>query len=161
MVRSTIMRIVLVAACVLILIGVALMTWMLLTEEERNVIDVDIDGGKIKFENLAMLPGESCEYKVRLKGDRAKKYDLNLNFVELEEKTLKNYARVRIEADGEIICDELLVTVFEAENINLPVDFSEGKNTELKITYYLPIDIGNEAKNAEAIFELRFESSNE
>ena len=51
--------------------------------------------------------------------------------------------------------------VFEAENINLPVDFSEGKNTELKITYYLPIDIGNEAKNAEAIFELRFESSNE
>ena len=40
-------------------------------------------------------------------------------------------------------------------------DFRENKNTELKVIYYLPLDVGNEAKNAEAIFELQLTASNE
>ena len=50
---------------------------------------------------------------------------------------------------------------FEKEKIVLPVDFDEGENTELKIVYYLPLDVGNEAKNAEAVFELLLTASNE
>ena len=160
-------RAVLVAGSVLILIGVALMTWMLTTEEARSDIEIRITEETfevVEFEGLGLLPGEECEYIVAFKGDRAESYTVTLDFVELDEGdrgTLKNFAYVKIEADGEVICDLLLSEAFEKEDIVLPVDFKEGVNTEFKVVYYLPIDVGNEAKNAEADFELLITASNE
>lgn len=148
--------------------GVLLMTWMLTTEEERNVIQLNVsdmsESGKtqsIEFENLGLVPGEQCEYTLKLKSDNAEKYDLKLDFVETEEKTLKKYARVKILANGETVSDDLLADAFEKEALVLPVDFTENKNTEISIVYYLPIEIGNEAKNAEAVFDLHITATNE
>ena len=78
-----------------------------------------------------------------------------------EEKTLKNFARVKILVKGEAVYDELLANALKDENISFSVDFGEDKNTELTVVYYLPIEVGNEAKNAEAIFELLITASNE
>ena len=164
MLKTNFMRIVLVLGCALILIGVVLMAWMLATDEKRNVVEVDLDDGEtetIGFESLKLLPGEECEYSVTLKRESTKKYNLTLEFVETEEKTLKKFARVKIFANGEVVYDELLETAFEDDAIVLPVDVGTNKNTELKFVYYLPLDVGNEAKKAEAIFELQMTASNE
>ena len=75
MTKGRFMRIVLIAGSVLILVGVALMTWMLVTENDRNNIEVYLSDDKthtIEFENLSLVPGESCEYSVKLKSDNAK-----------------------------------------------------------------------------------------
>lgn len=162
--KSKLMRIILVAGSVLIIVGVSLMGWMLETEDERGVIEVKLEDGKtesLAFEDLTLVPGEECEYIIQLEKTSASKYDIELDFVETEEKTLKNYARVKIVANGEVISDELLADAFEKEKIVLSVDFDNGKNTELKVVYYLPIDVGNEAKKAEAVFELLLTASNE
>ncbi len=163
--KSKLMRIILIAGSALIIVGVSLMGWMLATEDERGVIEVKLEEGKTEsraFEDLALVPGEECEYIIQLEKTSASKYDLELDFVDTDnEKTLKNYARVKILANGEVITDELLADIFENEKIVLPVDFDEGKNTELKVVYYLPLDVGNEAQNAEAIFELLLTASNE
>lgn len=155
--KSKLMQIILIVGSVLIIVGVLLMAWMLATEKDRSVIEVDLgnrESQPIKFDSLSLLPGEKCEYTVKLKKSGSDQYDLSLRFVETEEKTLKNYVRVKIIANDETVCDKLLAEAFKNENIILPVDFTENKNTELKIVYYLPLDVGNEAKNAEAIFEL-------
>ena len=132
---------------------------LLTTEEERNSINVHINESSektLEFKDLFLLPGESCEYTIKLNGERSKQYDLSFDFIDVEEeKTLKDFARVRIEAGGDVICDELLADAFESENIVASIDFENEKNTEILIVYYLPIDVGNEAKNAEAVFELR------
>ncbi len=162
--KSKLMRIILIVGSVLIIVGASLMSRMLATEDERGVIEVKLEDGKtesLAFEDLTLVPGEKCEYIIRLKKISASKYNLELDFVETEENTLKNYARVKLLANGEVICDELLADAFKKEKIVLPVDFDEGKNTELKIVYYLPIDVGNEAKKAEAVFELLLTASNE
>ena len=140
------------------------MTFLLATEDDRSSMEVWLKDGvtqSVEFENLSLVPGEECEYMISLNSDTANTYDLSLDFVETVEKTLKNYARVKIIANGEAVCDELLATVFEGDDIVFPVDFSAGKNTELKIVYYLPLEVGNEAKNAEALFELLLTASNE
>jgi hypothetical protein len=158
------MRIVLIVGSVFILVGVSLLGWILTDDTEEGVIEVELKDGKtqtIEFENLSLVPGEECEYTIKLEKAGADKCDLNLNFVETEEKTLKNFAHVKIISGDEVICDELLAKVLEDDDIVLPVDFAEDKNTELKIVYYLPVDIGNEAKNAEAVFELLLTASNE
>lgn len=159
--RNKFMRGILVAGSALILIGVALMLWMLLTAEERTVLHVDLDAAPpLKFEELCLIPGEEVAYTLELNANKADAYDVTFDFVETEERTLKNYARVRIEAGEEVLYDELMATAFEDTNIKIPVDFDEEKNTELTIVYYLPIDVGNEAENAQAVFELLITASN-
>ena len=160
--KKQFMRMVLIVGSALILIGITMVGWMLANKKEPNAIEVQLADGKTqseKFENLALIPGEACEYTIKLKKSEADQYQLKLNFVETEEKTLKNYARVKILAGDETVYDELMATAFENDGTVLSVDFAKEKNTELKIVYYLPIDIGNEAKNAEAIFELQLTAS--
>lgn len=165
--KSVFMRIVLISASALIIVGVSLLGWMLATSGDRNVIKIELENGKtetVEFKELALVPGSSCEYKIKLKGENAKKYELILDFVEkgkAEENTLKNFAYVKIVSNGSVICDELLATALERDDITLHVDFKEKKNTELTVIFYLPIDVGNEAKNSAAVFELLLTAINE
>ena len=64
-------------------------------------------------------------------------------------------------ANGNVVCDELLADAIEDDNIVFPVDFEANDKNEIKIVYYLPLDVGNEAKKAEAQFELILTASNE
>ena len=155
--KGKIMRLVLILGSALILVGVTLVVWTLNRNDEQNVIKVLLsDDATVteQFESLRLVPGEECEYTVKLQSKKEVLYDLNLDFVETEDKTLKQFARVKILSNGQVLYDELLATAFEDEDIAVEVDFRTDKNTELTILYYLPIDVGNEAKNAEAIFEL-------
>ena len=162
--KSHFMRAVLIIGSIMIIVGVALMTWMLSTADERNVIWVSIDDGEtcpIRFEDLSLVPGDECEYKVKLQKEGSSRYDLTFDFVETGDGTLKNYVRVKIMTKGNVVYDDLLINALESENILLPVDFDKELNTEFDIVYYLPIDVGNEAKNAEAKFGLMLTASNE
>ena len=162
--KSKLMQIILIVGSILIIVGVSLMTWMLATEDDRNVIRVQIDEGEskpVKFEALTMVPGDECEYSVKLVKGGTNKFDLKFDFVETGDGTLKNYARVKIIVRDNVVYDDVLVNTLENKNILLSVDFGEDKNTEFQIVYYLPIDVGNEAKNAEALFGLMLTASNE
>ncbi len=162
--KSVVMRLILLVGSVLILVGVSLMLWMYETEDERNVIEIDIeDGGRhpVQFENLSLYPGQQCEYGIRVKNDNGDKFDLSLDFAELRESPLKNFLRVKIVTNDTVVYDELLADAFVDEPLVLPVDFTESKNIVLRIIYSLPEDVGNEAKNAEALFELIITASTE
>ena len=162
MMRPNIMRIILAGICILILIGVVLMTWMLLASDD--IIELKLKKGQtsvVEFENLCLIPGQQYEYNAFLESDRRSDFILYLDFNELEDKTLKHFAHARIEINGEEICDELLVNLFEGEALATKVDFSATKLVELKIVYYLPDEVGNEAQEAEALFKLNLTIDNE
>lgn len=162
---NIITRTILVITSLLVLIGALMTAWISIEKEDKDVIEVQLSDGEtevIKFDALNLFPGDSCKYIIELKSDNFPKYNLSLDFVDVDEKkTLKNYARVKIISNGAVVYDELLATVFENDSIVLPVDFIEGRNTELEIVYYLPLEVGNEAKNAEAVFEILLTASNE
>ena len=163
MLKSNFVRIMLITGGVLILVGVLLLGLSLKNKETPDVIKVSLEDGvtqSVQFEGLGLVPGQACEYTLSLKHEEKVKCDLKLDFVETEEGTLKNFARVKVMAGDEVLYDELLATAIENDNIVLPVDFRKDKNTELKIVYYLPLEVGNEAKNTEAVFELQLTASN-
>ena len=162
--KSNFMRIGALVLSVFVLGGAALWGWTVSTEDERSVVEVHLEEGKtetVSFENLCLVPGEQCEYELSFRKGTADRYDLSFDFAELKEGTLKKYARAKIESKGETLYDSLLFDLLEEESLSFTVDFKEKINTELKIIYYLPIDVGNEAQNAEALFELRLTASNE
>ena len=164
MIRNTLVRILLVIGSLLLVIGVILMAWSMWLKPDPNVIKVSLTDGEtrpIKFEGLGLVPGQSCEYTIKLNADIEGTCDLTFDFDETEEKTLKHYARVKIVANETTLYDELLATAFESEGIVIPVDFDKKSNTELTVVYYMPIEVGNEAKNAAAVFELKLTATNE
>ena len=167
MTRAIAMRIILIVASIFILVSVTLLSWVNTYEDDlvHNNIEIDISSGKTKtvhFDSFDLVPGDSCEYGIILKNDNANIYNLTLDFVDFKQDgTLKDFMRVKILSGETVLYDELLADVFKSESIIVPVDFKENKNTKLKIVYYLPIEVGNEAKNAEASFELRLTASNE
>lgn len=170
--NKRLMQIGMIAVSVLLIGGAVLISWLMTTEEKRNVMQVNLETGEsktIQFESLRLIPGESCEYTITLSGERAKEYDVTLDFSETagtagtaeNNPTLKDFARVTVLANGEIVCDELLAEAFEKEDITLRANFEQEKQMELTVRFYMPLEVGNEAKNAEALFELLITSSNE
>ena len=164
MTSAKIMRIGIIVLSVFILIGIFLMIYVPSTDDDRNVIKVKLEVGNteaIEFEDLNLIPAQETEYTVVLKKISANKYDLLIEFCEIEDKNLKNFAYVKIESNGKIICDELLKDAFESGGIVVPVNFREGTNTEFRVVYYMPEEVGNEAQSAAAKFMLNLTASNE
>lgn len=154
--KILIMRIGLVVLSLFIITGVVLMASTMAENNRKNTISIRLEEGKteeLEFEDLCLIPGESTEYVVKIRNYTTDNYDLKLDFIETEERTLKNYLRVKIEADGKQVCDELLCTVFD-KDLNIPIDSREKKTVELHILYYLPYEVGNEAEETEALFKL-------
>jgi hypothetical protein len=129
------------------------MLWSLLTEDDVVKLDTG-ETSVIGFENLCLIPGQKYVYTTYLESDRLGESVIHLDFAEVQERTLKNFAYAKVEIDGEEVCDELLAKLFEGEALSANVDFSDTNLVELKIVYYLPIEVGNEAQEAEAIFQL-------
>ena len=163
--RNAIIRTLIVVGSLLIITGIVLILLITSTSDDPGVFKVDVDDAKpqaVSFSNFDLVPGSSCEYEIKFNGDRASKYSISLDFHELEDKPLKNFLFVKIvSGDETIVYDRLLAEAFNDNDLVLPVDFDNGVNTELKIVYYLPIEVGNEAKNADANFELIFVAESE
>ncbi len=162
--RNIIMCTLIIVGSLLIVAGVLMNLWIHTSDDNQSVIEVEVEEGKtesVEFKNFGLVPGSMHEYTIKFKGDRAKQYDLTLDFVEKEDKGLKNFAYVKIISNGETIYDKLLADAFEDDSIELFVDFKGKENTELVIVYYLPTEVGNEAKKAESVFELQFVASSE
>lgn len=149
-------NVILIVLSALILIGVILTVFLITAD--KNVIKVSVDSDEaqeINFTSLELRPGESCEYTVIFRDAINARYLVELDFLDREPTyTLKDYALLRIEKDGEILYDQPLCDVFESEVIKLTIDLSDGKTNEIGIIYYMPEDVGNEAQNAEADFTL-------
>lgn len=156
------MRVGIIVIAVLILCGVIL-TLLLMNDRVRgNVFDIGLDGNisPIEFEGLKMVPGDSVEYKLAFKGRDAKEYNVNLNFADVDpDGTLKNFIRVKILSGETEIYDELLADAMNGKTLDLKVNFKKAENTELKLVYYMPLEVGNEAKLATSDFRLNITST--
>ena len=160
--REIIMRVGIIVIAVLILCGVIL-TLLLMNDRVRgNVFDIGLDGNisPIEFEGLKMVPGDSAEYKLAFKGRDAKEYNVNLNFADVDpDGTLKNFIRVKILSGETELYDELLADAMDGKTLDLKVNFKKAENTELKLVYYMPLEVGNEAKLATSDFRLNITST--
>lgn len=161
--KTIFIRIALSVLSAMILVGAGLTTHLLVNRNSGNVIEVEVQNGEtqsVEFENLCLIPGEECLYVIELSSDIADEYEISLKFEETQEDALKNFAYAKIEANGETVCDKLLADLFGGEEILLYCDLKDG-GREITITYYIPENVGNEAQNSGAVFDLSITASNE
>ena len=165
MTKSTITSILVIGICVLILAGSGLMAYFVANPDRGDVISVDLgkpSGDTVKFDDLALLPGQSTEYEIFLGGDVKSDCEVALDFKEEGDKTLKNFVYAKVEYNGKNVYgkDMLLKELLKADTLKFPCELSNGEDHILKITFYMPEDVSNEAENAEADVALKIVASN-
>ncbi len=160
MTKNLFIRIALIACSTLILTGAVLSAYFLISANQKQIIKIEIEdsstenGVLVPFEHLGLAPGEECSYTLIVDVKDANQYDLALAFYEKADGALADYAHVRVESNGEVLRDQRLAELFEDNLLTMHVDLRGKKRERVKITYYLPAEVGNEAQGAEAVFEL-------
>lgn len=156
------LSIVLAVLSVLVLLGSGTMVALLLRMDD--VIRVDLDDGEqaIKLEALTLRPGEQCDYTLELRSDLDSAVQLDITFTDGDpSQTLGRYARVRMEQDGEVLFDLLLNDAYATGTQALTLQPPKNGKDRVRLVFYLPETIGNEAQNAEARPELRIKARSE
>ena len=92
---------------ILILVGVGLMIWMLLSDHGGGAIKVRVDvdiAVEAGINDVVIVPGYKNEYHLKVTADKPGKYDLTFSFVEQgnTENALKDNLYILIEQDGEV-----------------------------------------------------------
>lgn len=119
-------------------------------------INIEIEDGEesvVEFEKLGLVPGQSVEYNIALSTKDGPTNRIYLNFYETEDSPLKEFVRAKITINDEVLCDELLADLFYGYEADYLIDISKS-DCKINITYYMPLEVGNEAENAEAWFNL-------
>ena len=165
--KSTFILITLVTLSVSLLTGAAFATYFLLNSDRvDNIHDINLTVNgqeRVEFKDLMMIPGESVEYDINLTSEMNAEAYVTLQFIRDESAVggLEKYAYARIELEGEVLRDALIGELMEKEPIMFRCKLETENIHKLKVTYYMPESVGNEAQNAEASFELLIVATNE
>lgn len=120
-------------------------------------INVEIENGEsevVEFEKFGLVPGESTEYTLYLSTNDGPTKHVTLEFSEQEDSPLKEFVRVKVLVNDEETCDELLADLLDGQKITCAGDLSSAEEFKITIIYYMPTEVGNEAANTEAWFNL-------
>ena len=124
---------------------------------DDHSIGVEIEDGEsgvVSFEHLGLVPGDEIEYTLVITSKDGPTYAVDFEFHETDDSPLKDYVYVRMLLGDEELCDVLLADVMDSGAISRELRIKEGEACELTIIYYMPEEIGNEAENADAHFDL-------
>lgn len=145
----------------MILLGVALMIWMLLADRNGDNIKVKVEieeinvPKKVEINDYILVPGYENEYTLTVTSDRPGDYDLTFSFVEKgnEDNVLKENLHILIEYDGEVLCDDKLSELYD-RTIDFSIELKRWHGQDIRVVYYIPIEVGNEIQGQVIDFDL-------
>lgn len=147
--------ILIIISIILTLSGVVLVVTMQNDNQLKDNTVIEIDGGTtktLKAEIEGLYPGKTEEYIISFTGENTKDYLITLDFNGDDNGNLKNFIEVKIETNESLI-NKTLSELLEGDFISLGMGV-----TEIKISYTLPIEIGNEAQGASVVFYIELEA---
>ena len=168
--KRALILILLVSLSLTLLVGAGFATYFLFnSDRDGNVHDIDLQiGGKheVEFSELDLIPGESVEYEVNLHSEIDVEALVTLDFKRIDEipegvAKLEDYAYARITLEDKVLCDVLISELLDGTHVSFECAIGRDDHCNLKISYYMPSEVGNEAQNAEASFEMIITATNE
>ena len=152
---------VLAALSATILAGVGITGYMINTSNSDNVFELSLTANEVtelEFDEVMLVPGDSVEYVVELRSDLSAGYDLLISFYQdaAEDQLLRDFAYLRMEAEGQILCDRLLSDCIRDEAIPLSCYLEDKKPYDVTLTFYMPEEVGNDAKGTKLDLDILF-----
>lgn len=148
--------ILLISMCLLCMFG------LFLTNEIRKrstdwemIVDGTTSQEQLLFNGFMVVPGGSDDYTLKVTPVASVYADLIIDFEEMENSVntpLKDLARVSISIKGEQVVDKLFSELFEGDPYKTVIKVVERVPFTVDFRFYLPEDVGNEAKNTSIDF---------
>ena len=143
------------------LCGIAAVVLMNHLESAKGKFETDLsiekDGvtsDKLEVEHLALVPGSKTEYTVNMTCRIEGNYDLTLTFEQVKESPLKDYVIIEVLHEDEILETALLCDVLAGEPLLSRCYLSPQDSSRLTIRFRMPEDVGDDAKNLTADFDI-------
>ena len=156
-------------ACLVVIFASAIFNAYLLwhAKDRDSAISVGLSekGEIVEFHNLEMHPGDSLEFKIDLTHEVEGECKLSLDFIDVAPETvtnnLKNYLKVILIFNGSKVYEADLTDAIEKDLSPIVCELDDKIPVEMTVIFMMPIEVGNEAENAEAFIDLLITASNE
>lgn len=161
--RHTAINIMLIAVSVLALVGSCVTGYLLTQSEDSEILTLTVKDGMhetVEFENFCIAPGEESLYEVLLRPALASSYTLTMRFELCGEDTLAPFLFAEIELDGERIALPL-TELLAGKAVSRTVKVDGERAVPLRLRYYIPAEVGNEAQATALDFLLEITASSE
>lgn len=160
--REKIITWIMASLCVLSLVAVGVTVYMLTRDDVEYSFNIEIDGEEevLEFTGLGLIPGGEVSYTAAIHDALNIDSDIYLVFDAEEPQPLADYVYAKVIVDGEVLCDRLLSALLARDSTTISCHLPKGGMQEIEIIYYMPIDVGDEAKNAKASFSIIVTVSN-
>lgn len=122
---------------------------IIIVQDGETVEDMQIKG-------LEVHPSESVDYKVLFKAKVTGTYNINMDFTEVEDGGLKEFIVVTIKNGDTLIYEQSLLETLSGEAISFDCNITANEPYVIDVKYKMPIEVGNEAMNAKASFDIKF-----
>ncbi len=116
-----------------------------LNEKERTELDVRLSG---------VYPGMSVPYTVKLKANKGDSFNLTVDFQKVGKDSLASFIDVELFVNSEKIDSAKLSEYLSGRQVDFSVDFDGTENAEVEIVYSMGLDVGDEAQNTAADFDV-------
>ncbi len=153
-------NILIVAFVLLSLLAVVLIVFIKDTREgfEEN-ITVSADGvteTTLEVRDLTLVPTDKKEYSVNLVCAATGTYDVSLSYDETLDGGMKNFVNVLVTYDNKLAYDGRLVDLIDNSHIiEFECELTAKTPVVVKISYEMPYEVGNEAQNTYADFDVK------
>lgn len=140
------------------------------TQNRENTTKITFTEDKteqtVEFREMLIHPGETHDYSINITNKFEGECKMSIVFDEykpnLLANELKKYVYVTVSLDGKMIAENILLeelfkTTLPEQNCILDAD----EPLELKLSFHMPREIGNEAEFTEAFFDLVLKVSND
>lgn len=151
------------AMCALIIVGCVLAGILLHKQGDgENTVEIRFEEESaaevVEFHELTLNPGDSEVYSLMLTNQLSGDCSLTVDFSPADDHPSSNsmaqYVYAKVELNGETVYEMRLSELLRTEAKTLECRMDTKKPIELRITYHMPEDVGNEAENTEAWFDL-------
>lgn len=119
----------------------------------------------VEFHNLEMHPGDSLEFDIELTHEVEGECKLSLDFIDSAPATvtnnLKNYIKVILIFNGSKVYEDDVTNAIDKDLAPIMCELDDKVPVKMTVIFMMPIEVGNEAENAEAFIDLSITASNE
>ena len=109
----------------------------------------------LKVPSLKLVPGGEEEYEVGVKCEATGLYEVEISYHERSDGGLKAFVNAFVSLGDEQASEKALAELIGGEPLVFDWTFEEGEAMPLRIRYEMPFDVGNEAKNTSASFDVK------
>ncbi len=139
-------------------VSVGTVAWVYKNRKEDATEKTVVLNGNAQEEMSVKLtdiyPGYTTSYQIRLKGEKDKSYSVTVSFEEAGEVTMAPFVDVSVNYGGKTVGGGKLSELLEGKEATLQADFSSSTTQEVEIVYSMSEEVGDEAQNTVADFEV-------